>query len=148
MTQAAGDPDRLAVFRARNAFAREVRGRLKGRGLDVRERDSALVISFPGHPEKGRYYIALASGEVTQRVTFWDYLGYLEGHGDGRDPDDCVSLEAIIGALTNSDSVFRAGPLADSPVTSRSGPADLRGPQGSDQPRCGESTPGWPGPGI
>jgi hypothetical protein len=107
MVQAEGETDALAVFRARNKAVREVRERLKGYGLDVRERDSNVVISSPGHPEKGRYYIALTSGEVTQRVTFWDYLGHLEGHGAGRDPDECVSLGTIIAALTSPGSVPR-----------------------------------------
>lgn len=133
----------LAEFRARNEFARELRERLRGRGLDVRERDSELVISRPGHPEKGRYYIALGSGEVSQRVTFWDYLGYLEGRGADRDPDDCVDLDTIIGALTGPGSE-----LACARVTPRSVPGGGCGPQGGDRPRGGDRTQGWCGPGV
>jgi hypothetical protein len=93
-----GDP--LQAHRARNSLIRTVRDLLKGSGLDIRELANELVISHPGHPERGRIYITYASAEVSLRLPVWDYLGYLEGYGsDDHDPELLVDAAKIIRAL-------------------------------------------------
>jgi hypothetical protein len=98
--QAASEVDTIAALRARNILIRTVRTRLRGAGLDVRELASELVISHPGHAERGRIYIRYATGDVSHKRTIWDYLGVLGGYG-GTDPDaePGVDAAAIIGAL-------------------------------------------------
>jgi hypothetical protein len=77
-----------------------VRDRLKDSGLQTRERDTELVISNPGNPDKGSVHINFATGEASHRRTLWDYLGYLPGYGSG-DPDEAgVDTDAIIATLT------------------------------------------------
>jgi hypothetical protein len=105
MTQAHDELyDSLKAFRERNALIRDVKNRLKGSGLDIRELVNDLVISYPGHPEKGRIYIPYASAEVSLRRPTWEYLGHLEGHGSNdHDPELCVDAGKIIRTLTGQD---------------------------------------------
>ena len=94
-----GSQDTIARLRARNKLIRTVREQLKGRGLDIREREHELVISSPA-PEKGSIHITLSTGEVSYRCTLWDYLGVLPGCGP-EDPDEpAVDLETIAARLT------------------------------------------------
>lgn len=96
----AGPGDALQSHRDRNTLIRTVRTLLRGSGLDIRELANELVISNPGHPEKGRIYITYASGEVSLRLPVWDYLGYLEGYGsDDNEPELCAHAAKIISAL-------------------------------------------------
>lgn len=100
VTPAASDNDFFARVRARNELVRTIRERLKGQGLNIKERDSELVISSPRQPEKGSIHITFATGEVSYRRTLWDYLGYLPGYGSG-DPDELgVDTDAIIATFT------------------------------------------------
>jgi hypothetical protein len=92
--------DALAAVRARNLLIASVRTRLRGAGLDVRELASELVISHPGHPERGRIYVKYANGEVSHRRTVWSYLGHIDGYGPpDPDADPPVDIHAIIAAL-------------------------------------------------
>lgn len=106
MTPAADDTGLVSQFRARNALIQAIRQTLKGRGLDIRERRKELVISHPGHSERGRIYITLAGAEVSHARTIWTYLGHLDGHGTNRDPDDdpCVDADLIYSTLTQPDA--------------------------------------------
>jgi hypothetical protein len=105
VTQAEPETDQFAAFQARNALIRNVRERLKGRNLDFRELRSELVISYPGHPERGRIYIDLRTGEVSRRRTVWDCLGYWPGYADSGMGDTGVDADTIVGTLTgNGDS--------------------------------------------
>jgi hypothetical protein len=108
MTEMICETDRFAAFRARNELIRTVRERLKGKGLDTRELENdRLVISSPRHPEKGRVYLNLRSGEVSHRRTIWDYLGHLDGHaGEHETPDSFVTVDTIIGLLSVQDGVM------------------------------------------
>jgi hypothetical protein len=101
MTQMPADLENVAKpLRARNMLIRTVKTLLKGAGLDIRELANELVISNPGHPEKGRVYVTYASGEVSLRRPSWDYLGYLEGYGgDGQEAKLRVDADKIIDAL-------------------------------------------------
>jgi hypothetical protein len=105
LTQTADDTDSFARFRARNKLIRLVRDRLRGRGLDIRELENELVISSPGHPERGRVYVTYVSGEVSHRRTIWDYLGHLDGccSGDRETADSGVRMETIAGLLTSGE---------------------------------------------
>ncbi|MGH3158346.1 MAG: hypothetical protein ACRDNF_17480 [Streptosporangiaceae bacterium] len=105
MTQRPDETEAVAQTRAQNLLAREIRDRLKGQGLDIRERDKHLVITCPRHPDKGKsIHIVLASGEVSLKRTSWDYLGHLPGHGSG-DPDEPgVNMDTIIAMLTRLDA--------------------------------------------
>jgi hypothetical protein len=96
-----GDNDPFAQIRARNGLVRTVRDSLKGSGLDIRERRNELVISHPGHPEHGRIYVTLASGEVSHARTTWTYLGPLHGHEPNDDPDrdPPITADTIITTL-------------------------------------------------
>jgi hypothetical protein len=94
MTPIPGDTPALRAFRARNQLIQHIKDALKGRGLDTRERVKDLVISHPGHPERGRVHITLASGEASHARTVWEYLGHVEGHGPGREPDDEPRVDA------------------------------------------------------
>lgn len=101
MTEPIANQPAIQAFRARNLLIRAVKASLKGAGLDIRELTKELVISHPGHPESGRVYITYATAEVTLKLTTWNYLGYLDGHGPtdpGADPS--VSAAKIITALT------------------------------------------------
>jgi hypothetical protein len=100
VTQQASDVDAFAPVRARNDLIRMVRDRLKGQGLDIRERHKDLVISSPGHPEQGRIHVTLPSGEVSHQRTLWDYLGYLPGYGSGDTDEPGVDTDTIIATLT------------------------------------------------
>jgi hypothetical protein len=104
MTHTADTTGTFAAIRARNELARKLRGHLKGHRLDAREQGNDLVISRPGHAEKGRYHVNLASGDVTHRITIWDYCGHLAEHGPGHDPGDCITLATIIANLTAPDT--------------------------------------------
>jgi hypothetical protein len=98
--QTASDEDELERARARNLLIRTVREKLKGHGLDIRELAREMVISSPGHPEKGRIYINCATGEVSHRLTVWDYLGYFTGYDSNHHSDDLrVDLNKIIATL-------------------------------------------------
>jgi hypothetical protein len=103
MTETIFESDALRALRARNELVRAVRSLLKGSGLDIREREKELVISNPGHPEKGRIYINYATGEVSLRQVLWDYWGYLDGCGRAlwADPDSepAIAVERIISTL-------------------------------------------------
>jgi hypothetical protein len=103
--QPPSEVDALAAVRARNTLIRTVRTRLRGAGLDVRELATQLVISDPGHPERGRIYITFATGDVSHKRTVWDYLGHLDGYGS-TDPDaePSVDIAAIAGALSGRPS--------------------------------------------
>jgi hypothetical protein len=102
VTQPASDVDPLAAARARNLLVRTIRHRLKGKGLDIRERDHELVITSPGHPERGGIYVTLATGEASHRRTIWNYLGYLPGHGS-TDPDKpTTDTDTIAAVLTGT----------------------------------------------
>ena len=101
MTQAEDKTDASAALRARNLLIRAIREQLKGKNLDSRELARALVISAPGQPEKGRLYINLATAEVSYRLPAWAYLGYLDGHGGDRDPDEPrMNVDKIVSILT------------------------------------------------
>lgn len=101
MTQTTCDTDAFQLIRARNELVRAVRSLLKGTGLDIRELANELAISNPGHPEQGRIYVTYAKGEISHRRTVWDYLGYLDGYGDGEEKiEPGVSAEKIIATLT------------------------------------------------
>jgi hypothetical protein len=108
MTETACESDAFRAIRARSELVRAVRDQLKGTGLDIRELVNELVLSNPGHPEQGRIYVTYDKAEVSHRRTLWDYLGYLNGHGNRDDEiESGVSAEKIIGILTgqNSDSL-------------------------------------------
>jgi hypothetical protein len=95
-------PDADDTFRShrdRNMLIRKVKSLLRGSGLDVRELQKQLVISNPGHPEKGRIYIPYASAEVSLRRPIWEYLGHLEGQSGDHDPELRVNAAKIIGTL-------------------------------------------------
>jgi hypothetical protein len=100
VTQPADKTNALAQFRARNLLIQAVRDSLKGRRLDIRERTNNLVVTNPGHPEHGRIYITLPSGEVSWQRTTWEYLGQLDGH-HSHDPGDepPVTADTIIATL-------------------------------------------------
>jgi hypothetical protein len=103
LLETGGSQDAITRTRARNTLIRTVRERLKGRGLDIREREHELVISSPGHPEKGSIHITLPTGEVSHRRTLWDYLGVLPGYAP-EDPDEpAVSVDKIASTLTGPD---------------------------------------------
>lgn len=102
----ADDTDRFASVRARNTLVRSLREALKGRGLNIRERRKELVISVPRHPERGRVYITLASGEVSHVRTIWIYLGHLPRHATDHDLDDEPQVD------TNMIAAMLAGPDA------------------------------------
>lgn len=95
--------DSLRSFRERNALIRDVRNRLKGTGLDIRELTNELAISNPGHPEQGRIYVTYASGEVSLRRTIWDYLGHLQGYGREKS-EPGIDAAKIIDMLTGRKS--------------------------------------------
>jgi hypothetical protein len=87
--------DSLRSYRERNALIRYVRDQLRGTGLDIRELAKELVISSPGHPERGRIYITYATGEISLRRTIWDYLGCLQGYGSGNAEPDVDAAKII-----------------------------------------------------
>lgn len=130
---ATGDP--FAGVRARNELVDRVRAALRGTGLDVRDRTSALVISRPGYPDSGRVYITYTTGEVSLSRPVWRYLGCLEGHSRGDDPDaePAVDAAAIVAALTHpaetpADDARAHGPEAASGLASpKPGEDDLEG---------------------
>jgi len=101
-TAAAPAPDPCAAVRARSQLIDRVRADLRGTGLDVRDRNSALVISHPGHPDHGRIYVTYSTGEVSLSRPVWQYLGRLRGHPHDDDPaaDPTVDAAAIVAALT------------------------------------------------
>jgi hypothetical protein len=107
ISQPAQALDARQTLRARNMLVQTVRTRLKGTGLDIRELASELVISYPGHPERGRIYITYATGEVSLRLTVWTYLGPLEGFEPNDDPDrePAVDADKIIATLTGEPVV-------------------------------------------
>jgi hypothetical protein len=116
MIQTSSDTDPFAAIRARNQLVRSVRDQLKGKGLDIRELDKELVISFPGHPENGRLYLNLATGEVSHRRTIWEYLGYFDGHGQDIDSEEpTVDVQTIVHTLTEPDSPANPGHLVIDP---------------------------------
>jgi hypothetical protein len=92
----------MAAFRARNELIRTLREQMKGKGLDTRELENdRLVISRPGHPDKGRIYINLRTGEVSHRRTIWDYLGHLDHHPHtSPTAEPHITAVTIIAALT------------------------------------------------
>lgn len=96
MTQPVSKTEALAAVRARNGLVRKVREALHGKDLYVRERDKELVITRRGHPDKGRVYINLATGEASHCRTLWDYLGYLPGYGSGDIDQPSVDTDAIV----------------------------------------------------
>jgi hypothetical protein len=99
------DADALTQARAKIKLIHTVHERLKGTGLDIRELAKELVISHPGHPEHGRLYINLATAEVSHRLPTCTYLGYLDGYGTDRDPDEPrVDTNKIITTLTRPGS--------------------------------------------
>src|ERR1700728_204269 len=110
MTQPASEADAVGAVRARNTLIRTVRTQLRGAGLEVRELASELVISHPGHPERGRIYVTYASGDVSHKRTIWEYLGHLDGYGS---PDPAaeppVDPAAIIAALNGRPPPPRSG---------------------------------------
>jgi hypothetical protein len=107
VTQPAPIPATVTRLRARNTFIRTVRTALKGKGLDIRERDRELVITYPHHPEHGRIHINLASGEASHTRTIWTYLGHVDGHCTSHDPDDTPAVDAdlITAILTQPDTL-------------------------------------------
>jgi hypothetical protein len=116
MKQADGKADAGAALRARNRLIRSVREQLRGKNLDSRELARELVISAPGHPEKGRLYINLATAEVSLRLPAWAYLGYLDGHGGDRDPDEPrVDADKIVSVLTGPGYSAILVPPSDAP---------------------------------
>jgi hypothetical protein len=116
MTQPASNPDALADFRARNTLIHQVRDQLKGTGLDIRELAKELAVSNPGHPEKGRLYINCATGEVSHRLPVLGYLGYLNGYGGDRDPDEPrVDADKIVSTLTGAGYTAILVPPSDLP---------------------------------
>jgi hypothetical protein len=100
VTQPASKTDALAAARARNQLVRRMREALHGRGLDIRERNKELVITSPGHLDKGRVHINLATGEASHSRTLWDYLGYLPGYGNGDEDQLGVDADAIAAIFT------------------------------------------------
>ena len=93
----------IQLCQTRSRLRRTVGDLLAGSGLEIRELERELVISNPRDPQKGRVYITYASGEVSLRLTIWDYWGYLDGYGRPlwADPDSEPGIEAsrIIDAL-------------------------------------------------
>lgn len=100
MTLTAEQADALARARARNLLVREIRARLKGQGLDIRERNHALVITSPGNTEQGSIHINLATGEASLKRTLWNYLGYLPGYGNGDIDEPRFDTHTITATLT------------------------------------------------
>jgi hypothetical protein len=103
MTQPDRDSSTIQALRARNTLVRDIKTGLKGSGLDIRERDTRLVITDPGHPEHGRIHVTYATGDVTHQRTTWEYLGQIDGHSpDPTDPDaePPVTPHKIIKMLT------------------------------------------------
>lgn len=96
-------PDPFAGVRARNLLVARVRAELRGLGLDVRDRENALVITRPGDPDGRRVYVTYATGEVSLYQPVWRYLGHLDDPGRVRDPDadPLVDAAAIVAALTD-----------------------------------------------
>jgi hypothetical protein len=97
--------DALTAFRDRNILIQAVRDQLKGTGLDTRELTHHLAISTPGHPERGRIYIAYDTGEISHRRTTWQYLGNLHRHTTTPDPnpdpdEPTADITTIINILT------------------------------------------------
>jgi hypothetical protein len=101
MTQPDHDSTTIQAFRARNTLIQAIKTGLKGSGLDIRERDTRLVITDPGHPEHGRIHITYATGDVTHQRTIWQYLGQIDGHTP-TDPDaePTITPDKIITTLT------------------------------------------------
>lgn len=106
MTHSSAAPDPCAAVRARSKLIDRVRADLRGTGLDIRDRNSALVISHPGHPDQGRIYITYTTGEVSLSRPVWHYLGRLPGHHPDGAPeaeaDPTVDAAAIVAALTGA----------------------------------------------
>lgn len=93
----------IQLCHTRSRLRRMVGDLLAGSGLEIRELERELVISNPRDPQKGRVCITYASGEVSLRLTIWDYWGYLGGYGRPlwADPESEPGIEAsrIIASL-------------------------------------------------
>jgi len=109
--------DPFEGIRARSELCARVRAELHGSGLDIRDRENALVISNPGHPDNGRIYITYATAEVSLYLPVWHYLGHLPGAPAGDDPDDgpTVDAAAIVAALTRPQNM--TGPAGETEGT-------------------------------
>jgi hypothetical protein len=103
----ADDLDSVRLVRARNTLHALVRDMLTGRGLEIREREKALVISNPRNPDMGRIYINYLTGEMSWRRPVWTYCGYLKGYAQApeADPDTEPPADAqtIIRTLCGDD---------------------------------------------
>jgi hypothetical protein len=101
MTPTVSNTDAFQALRARNMLVQAVRTQLKGRGLDIRELESELAISRPGHPEHGRVYINYANHDVSHRRTIWDYIGRFDIQpGIPGDSEPSIDADTIIAMLT------------------------------------------------
>jgi hypothetical protein len=102
MTQAPDELASIQLVRAQIRLRRMFGELLAGSGLEIRERRKALVISNPQDPEKGRIYVMYRTGEVSLRLTLWDYWGHLRGYGLPEavpDSEASVDIARIIDAL-------------------------------------------------
>jgi hypothetical protein len=105
MTHAPDEMTSVQNVRARGALRRIVDDLLRGSGLEIRELAHHLVISNPTEPrdpDKGRIYINYTTGEVSHRLTTWNYFGPLQGYEPNDDPDREPAVDAtkIIATLT------------------------------------------------
>jgi hypothetical protein len=102
MTPTVSNTNAFQVLRARNMLVQAVRTQLKGSGLDIRELETELAISSPGHPDYGRVYITYANHDVSHRRTIWDYIGRFDIQpGIPGDSDPSVDAHTIIAMLTS-----------------------------------------------
>jgi hypothetical protein len=103
IAETAEDLDSVRLVKARNRLHALVRDMLAGHGLEIREREKALVISNPRDPDMGRIYINYLTGEMTWRRPVWNYCGYLKGYATApeADPDTepVADAQTIIRAL-------------------------------------------------
>jgi hypothetical protein len=100
----------LELCHARGVLHQQVNALLRGSGLEIRELAHHLAVSNPRDPDKGRIHISYASGEVSWKLTTWDYLGSLQGYEPTDDPDREPPVDAgkIISTLTEPQA---SGPL-------------------------------------
>jgi hypothetical protein len=84
----------IQICHARGTLRNIVGDLLRGSGLEIRELAHHLVISNPRDPDRGRIYIAYATGEVSHRLVTWDYFGPLHGYEPDDDPDREPAVDA------------------------------------------------------
>jgi hypothetical protein len=103
VTGTTAELDSIQLCKARSKLHALVREMLAGRGLEIRELETRLVISNPRNPDMGRIYINYLTGEMSWRRPVWNYCGYLKGYATApeADPDTepIADAQTIIRAL-------------------------------------------------